>query len=140
MNKKSCPHEPPIVIFDGVCNLCNGWVDFLLKHDRTQSLRFASFQSVKGGELLRDHDVTTAPDTVYVLANNSVLTQSSAIIYLLGYCDSVFLRALAKGLGIIPKTIRDSLYRSVAHRRYRWFGKRDTCRVPTPEEWERFIE
>lgn len=127
-----------IVIFDGVCSLCNTSVDFLLRHDRTGQLRFCAFQSDAGRALLAQHGMLTAPETVYVLDGGVLYTESTAILRLARHLQWPW-RAAAI-LRLIPSPFRDPIYRWIARNRYRWFGKRDTCRVPTAEERERIQE
>ena len=127
----------PVVVFDGYCALCNGVVDALLHHDRTGTLRFTSFQQPATQDLLTRHGLSTAPETVYVLLDTRVLQEADAILYLLPFLGPWW-QPLSL-LRLLPRQIRDRLYRWVARNRYRWFGKRDTCRLPTPEERDRFV-
>lgn len=127
-----------IVIFDGVCSLCNASVDFLMRHDRTGRLRFGSFQSEAGRTLLARHGLFTAPETIYVIDDDVLYTESTGVLRLARYLRLPW-RA-AGILQVVPRPLRDPVYRWVARNRYRWFGKRDTCRVPTPEERARFVE
>ncbi len=134
--------EPTIILFDGLCNLCSGVVRFVIKRDRRARFRFASLQSDAARRLCAraGHALPTTPDpdTIIVIHNGRVLERSDAAI------------AIARGLNapwtllgvarIIPRPIRDALYRFVARNRYRWFGKRDTCMVPTAELRARFID
>lgn len=129
---------PVIVVFDGVCTLCNHSVDFLMRHDRTESLMFTSFQSEAGRALLARHGIDHAPATIYVVENGRIYTESTGILRLCRYLDWPW-RAGAILL-VVPAFIRDVVYRLIARNRYRWFGKRDTCRLPTPKERRRFLE
>jgi predicted DCC family thiol-disulfide oxidoreductase YuxK len=126
-----------IVIFDGVCSLCNTSVDFLLRHDRTGQLRFCAFQSDAGRALLAQHGMLTAPETVYVLDGGVLYTESTAILRLARHLRWPW-RALGF-LRVLPRPLRDTIYRRISRNRYRWFGKRPTCRVPTSAERERFL-
>ncbi|MBI2794313.1 MAG: DUF393 domain-containing protein [Ignavibacteria bacterium] len=132
----------PIVIFDGVCNLCNATVDFLITHDRTSTLRFTSFQG-KGAELLVDFGIIEMPVTIYVIDNNTLYSESTAILYLTQFLPFPY-RMLwyLWSLGFLsplPPFLRNALYRLVARNRYRWFGERVSCRTPTTEEQHRFL-
>ena len=130
--------DPPVVIFDGVCNLCNSSVDFLIRHDRGAKLRFAANQGEAGRGILERHG--ESPDdvaTLYLYEDGKLYDRSSAVLRACRHLAFPY-RALA-GLSIVPRSIRDFVYRWVAERRYRWFGKRDTCRIPTPAERERFL-
>lgn len=134
----------PIVLYDGVCGLCNHAVQFLLKRDRRDRFRFASLQSEFAATLLKRHGVDHNDlDTVY-----AVLNQGEAGERLLGKSDA-FLQ-LAKELGgvwsiagigrIIPRPVRNMLYDFVARHRYQVFGKHETCMLPEPKHKTKFIE
>jgi len=128
-----------IVVFDGVCNLCNTTVDFLIRHDRSRTLRYGSFQSEHVATLLRSHNITETPTTVYVITpDNTVLTQSTAIIYL-GYHLGGIWKVMSAVAKIIPRPLRDVVYQWISNNRYRWFGKKDSCRLPSPEERSLFV-
>lgn len=130
-------NPPPTVIFDGVCNLCNATVDFLLRHDRTGTLRFGSFQSREGADLLAQYGVFTAPETVYFIENNTLYIESDAIFRLTRYLSWGW--RLLNVTRIVPKPLRNAIYRWISRNRYRWFGKRSSCRLPTPAESSRFL-
>jgi len=127
-----------LILFDGFCGLCNGWVDFILGHDRRLLFRFAALQSPAGQEVLNRFGLP--PDFI----DSFVLVEDGRVYYR----SSAFLRAL-RGLGlpyslaavfiVIPRVLRDQVYRVVAAHRLSWFGRRNTCRVPTSEEAGRFI-
>src|ERR1017187_4059456 len=125
----------PVVLFDGVCNLCNGAVRFILARDPAARFRFASLQSDAARRLLGD----SAPsETIVLLEAGKTCTKSTAAL------------RIARGLRLpwpllyafiaVPRPLRDLVYDWVARHRYRWFGKRDTCMLPTPELRERFME
>lgn len=127
-----------VVLFDGVCNLCNGAVNFLIDHDPARQLRFASLQSDFGREVLRRHGLSTQAYESFLFLEEERLSQKSeaalAVIRYLGWPWKVLFV-----LRLVPRRWRDALYSWVARRRYAWFGKRDACRVPTPELRERFL-
>lgn len=130
--------EAPIVLFDGVCNLCNGWVDFVIRHDGGAGFRFAPLQSGVAGRLLEDSMLAADPgDSVVLMDESGTWTESTAALRVLRRLR--FPYRLFYGFVVIPRPLRDWGYRVVARNRYRWFGRRDTCRVPTPEEGERFL-
>lgn len=129
-----------IVVFDGVCNLCNSAVNFLIDHDRTGTILFTSFQSTTGLKLLAEYGITTAPETIYVIHANALYCESAAVLVLAKFLQPWWLRFCANAGYIFPRVVRDALYRVVARNRYRWFGKRETCRLPTPAERRRFLE
>lgn len=126
-----------IVFFDGVCNLCNGFVDFLVRHDHKHVLRFASLQGKIALELLGPGAGEKLASVVFY-KNGSTSTESSAVIQILSQLGGPW-RALLI-LSVIPSFLRDPIYRFVARNRYRWFGKRETCRLPSPEESALFLE
>lgn len=127
----------PIVIFDGVCTMCNTSVDFLMRNDRTGRLRFASFQSEQGAAVLRAHKVISAPETIYVVDDGVLYAESDAVLHLVRYLGRGY--QLLKVFGVVPRPLRNIIYRFIARHRYAWFGKKETCRVPTPEERSRFL-
>ncbi len=132
-----------LVLFDGVCGLCNRTVDFLLRADRRGRLRFAPLQGPTAAALLADRHLPLDLQTVLYArqrdgAQTEVLDRSSAILAILGDLGGGWRAAAA--LRIVPRPLRDAVYRFVAARRYRWFGKRDACRVPAPGERQRFLD
>ena len=128
-----------IVLFDGVCNLCNGAVAFIIARDRRAQFGFASLQSDAGRRLLRELSGDDAlPDTFVLVEDGRMFTQSTAALRIarrLGFPWS-----LAALLTVLPRAIRDGAYRLVARNRYRWFGKRETCMMPTADLRRRFLE
>ncbi len=127
-----------IILFDGVCNFCNATVNFILKKDKQQIFRFAAQQSEQGRKLLelRGHADTTLK-TLILIDEEELLEGMEAVIAitreLKGYS---WLSAL---LRIIPRRISHEAYDLIARNRYRWFGKRDACRLPKPGEQQRFL-
>jgi predicted DCC family thiol-disulfide oxidoreductase YuxK len=134
------PTSAPVVLFDGVCNLCNGTVQFLIDHDRDAHLRFAALQSEAGARVLQAHGravPTGDPDSVLLVAGGHVYSHSDAalrIARLLGFPWSLAAVAL-----VVPRFVRDAVYRFIARHRYRWFGREESCRVPTPALRARFL-
>ena len=135
----------PIILYDGVCGLCNSLVQFLLKHDKQGRLRFASLQSDFAAKVLQRHGIDPKDlDTMHVIENydqrgERVLQRSDAILRAgreLGGIWSVS-SAAAK---VIPRALRDVVYRFVARNRYRVFGKYDTCMLPEPNQRSRFLD
>ncbi len=130
--------HPPIILFDGVCNFCNGVVNFTLRRDRKQQLRFAALQSDAGRSLLAQYGWPEADLRSFVLVENGRLYhRSTAALRVCRYLGGAW--PLCRILLLVPRFIRDGLYNWVARNRYQWFGKSDTCRVPTPELRERFL-
>ena len=127
-----------IIVFDGVCALCNGWVDFLLARDRRQRYRFAAMQSPAGRRLLAAHGLDPDdPASFLLLDGQGAQTDTDAIARVLSGLGGGW-RVAALGR-LLPRAIRDRLYRIVARNRYRLFGRRDACRVPDPSQRHRFI-
>jgi len=128
-----------ILLFDGVCNLCNASVIFVIKHDQQKVIKFASLQSKKGKELLQFHQVDQNYLSSFVyLRNNVTLLKSTAALYLakdLGGLWKLFFAFI-----IIPKPIRDVVYSIIANNRYRWFGKSESCMIPSADFKDRFLE
>ncbi len=128
----------PVVLFDGVCNLCNGIVKFSLKRDRRGVLRFASLQSDAGKEILREHGIDeNQMDTFVFVENGQAFTRSTAGLKL--FRSFGFPWALLYVFIIIPSPVRNAIYNFIARNRYRWFGKEDSCMLPSPEVRARFL-
>lgn len=128
-----------LLFFDGVCNLCNGLVRFILRHDERGRFRFASLQGAPGQRFLHTHGLATGSlDSLVYWRKGEVLTRSTAALNVAR--DLGGLWSLAYAFILVPRFIRDAAYDLVARERYRWFGKRDTCMVPTAELRERFVE
>ena len=127
-----------IIVFDGVCALCNGWVDFLLARDRHQRYSFAAMQSPAGRRLLATHGLDPDdPASFLLLDGQGAQTDTDAITRVLsGLGGGWRIAALGR---LLPRAIRDRLYRIVARNRYRLFGRRDACRMPDPSQQHRFL-
>lgn len=127
-----------IVYFDGVCNLCNGAINFLIDQDKKQNLKFASLQSEAGEEVLRRFSLPSdVYDSFLFLKGDQLFQKSEAVLEIVKLLGGAWpLLAVFK---IIPRSIRDWMYTQVARNRYKWFGKRNECRLPTPELKERFL-
>jgi predicted DCC family thiol-disulfide oxidoreductase YuxK len=128
-----------IILFDGVCNLCNRLVRFIIKHDRKGLFRFASLQS-EYGKRIQSHiaPVTKNSDTIVYLRKGIFLFRSDAVLSILKDIGGTW--GIFYGLHIVPRSLRDLVYNVVASNRYRVFGKRETCMVPSPEIRERFLD
>ena len=131
--------DSPILLFDGVCNLCNGLVRFVLKHERGPTMRFASLQSDEGRAVLeRFGHPPDALDTVVLVESGHAYTKSDAALRAARYLRAPW--SWVRCLRVVPRPIRDWVYDRVAQNRYRWFGRRDACSVPTPETAARFLQ
>ncbi len=127
------------VFFDGVCNLCNRSVNFLISKDKKEVLKFASLQSeyaqnIIPKELLNRENL----DTIIVYSDGQFYDRSNAVLKLCKVLGGGFYVVLIGYL--IPRFVRDGLYRFIANNRYHWFGKQFQCRVPSPELKDRFLE
>jgi predicted DCC family thiol-disulfide oxidoreductase YuxK len=132
--------QAPTVLFDGVCNLCNASVNFMIDRDPHGVLRFASLQSDAARELLvqRDFPTPTAePESILLVENRRVYARSTAALKIARHLSGLW--PLLAVLLVVPRPLRDVVYKWVARHRYTWFGKADACRVPTPELRERFL-
>jgi predicted DCC family thiol-disulfide oxidoreductase YuxK len=119
--------EQPVILFDGVCNLCNGTVDFLMKWDRKKQFRFASLQSETGKFLNHQYAIPQDCDSVILIKSEIVYFKSEAVFEIAGMLPYPW-KSVAF-LKFIPKKTGDKLYDLIAKNRYRWFGKRETCRI-----------
>lgn len=128
----SPPHT--LVFFDGVCGLCNGFVDFLLRHDRREALRFAPLQ---GPTAAAHPGVPGDMHSVVVVQASRVLVKSEAAIVVLGQLGGAW--RLVSVARLVPRVVRDAIYDLIARNRYTWFGRRDACRLPEPHEARWFL-
>lgn len=127
-----------IVFFDGVCNLCNSSVDFIMKHDKNKMFKYASLQSEFAKNHLKLTNQMDFDSIVLYSPDGKIYDRSSAALKItkhLGFPTNLLFLFI-----IIPKPIRDIVYNFIAKNRYRWFGKKETCRIPTPEERALFVE
>lgn len=131
--------EGPVLLFDGVCNLCNGAIQVVIEHDPHGKIRFASLQSDVGQAVLDRLDLSSEDlETVVLLEENRAYTRSAAAIRVCELLGGVYRVA---GVGwLLPRRVRDWLYTVVADNRYEWFGQKDQCMMPTPELRERFVD
>lgn len=133
-----------LVLYDGVCGLCNGLNQFLLKRDPNDHFRFASLQSKFSASLLKRYDIDAVDlDTVYVVAgygqpNQRLLARSDAILHVLGQLGGIW--GVLRIGRVLPKSLRDALYNLVARNRYRVFGKYDVCLMPEERYKRKFLD
>ena len=133
------PADAAVVLFDGVCNLCNGVVQFLIPRDDERRLRFASLQSEAGQALLERFDLPTDEfDSFVLVEGDDYYTKSDAALRIARLLGGGY--ALAYPLVAVPRPLRDGAYDLVSNHRYRIFGRTDECMVPTPEHRSRFLE
>ena len=129
-----------VIIFDGVCNLCNSSVNIVLKNDTKNQFKFASLQSDAAKQILLQFKIkndVNSLDRIILIENNRIYDKSTAALSILKKLQ--FPLNLGYFFMIIPKFIRDYIYDVIAKNRYKWFGKKKTCRVPTKEELAKFL-
>lgn len=129
--------DRPVVLFDGVCNLCNGTVQWLLDRDPEGRLRFASLQSPPGEALLEECGFEDALAGIVVVDDEGCHRKSDAVLRIAHHLGWPY--RLAVPARFVPRIVRDRVYEFVANRRYRWFGQREACMLPTPELRDRFL-
>lgn len=128
-----------VVFFDGVCNLCNGLVKFLIPRDKQAKLHFAPLQSEQAQQLLKENNLSTKELSTVVLYKKGIMhTKSAAGIRILAALGGFW--KLMYVFLIVPSPLRDLIYNFIANNRYKWFGKSETCMFPTPEIKERFLD
>jgi predicted DCC family thiol-disulfide oxidoreductase YuxK len=128
----------PILLFDGHCNLCNAWVQFIVKRNPAKTIRFASLQSKAGRALLDEHKIAQDYlDSLVLIEEERFSVSSSAALRTLSYLSTW--ESQLKLLLVLPRPLRDFVYRFVAKYRYKWFGRREQCMIPTAELNERFL-
>jgi len=131
-------YQHSIILFDGVCNLCNGAVQFVIKRDNKNRFLFASLQSEEGKQILEDNNFpANKSDSFLLVEDGKVYERSTAALRVLKNLSG--LRSLLYGFIIVPKFIRDSVYNWIAKNRYQWFGRKDECMIPTPELKAKFL-
>jgi predicted DCC family thiol-disulfide oxidoreductase YuxK len=130
-------NPPPVIYFDGYCGLCNGFVDFVLARDRGRRFRFAPLQGPTARARFGDPgDVD--PTTILLEDEGTVFERSTAALRIITALGGIW--RLAGLLRLVPRFIRDAVYDWIARNRYGWFGKRDSCRLPSSEERAVFLD
>lgn len=128
----------PIILFDGVCNFCNGTVNFLLRQDKKKVFRFAALQSEAGQKLLAQYKLPTENFDTFLLLDEGKVYKRSAAALRVGNKLPWYWQ-WSQIFWLIPPFLRDGLYQLIAKNRYKWFGKKDSCMIPTPEMKNRFL-
>ena len=127
-----------IVLFDGVCNLCNGAVTFLIRNDKNDRFRFAALQSEMGVDLTTKYGIDTQEvDSIVLIENDKAYVRSDAALRIAKRMSGAY--PLLYVFVIIPRFLRDPIYKWVARNRYRWFEKKNQCMIPTPELKAKFL-
>lgn len=131
--------EQPVVLFDGICNFCNFWVQFVIRRDKKAKLKFAVLQSETAKSILPiysiDSDMLTS---VILIEDGKAFLQSTAALRICKYLDGGW--KLMYVLIIIPSFLRNAIYNWISKNRYKWFGKKEECWIPTPDLRERFLD
>ncbi len=128
-----------IILFDGICNLCNSSISFIIKHDKKNYFRFASLQSEKGKELIKKYTIDSSKtDSLVLIENNYTYIKSTAALRITKHLNKLY--PLFYGFIFIPPFIRNFIYDIIARNRYKWFGKRDICIIPADELKSKFLE
>lgn len=122
----------PVILFDGVCNLCNGSVQFVIKHDPKRQFRFASIQGDYGQQVLKQfHLPPDSLNSFILLKDNQIYTHSTGALKVAKQLSGAW--PLLYVFIIIPPFIRNAVYQFIANNRYKWFGKKESCAIPSPE-------
>lgn len=128
-----------VVLFDGVCTLCNGAVNFVIDRDPEGYFKFGALQSDEAQPFLDEPGLReNPPDSIVLLEGGGVYRRSTAALRIARHLSGGW--PLLYGFVVVPRVVRDAIYDWIAEHRYQWFGKRDQCRVPTPELQERFLK
>ena len=127
-----------IILFDGICNLCNSSVNFIIKHDKKEHFLFASLQSDAAKKiLLQFHSKKITNESIILIENEKIYDKSSAVLIITSHLNNGF--HLFGVLKIIPTFLRDGIYTFIARNRYKWFGKKKNCLVPSATIRSRFL-
>jgi predicted DCC family thiol-disulfide oxidoreductase YuxK len=127
-----------VILFDGVCNFCNSSVQFIIKRDPKGIYQFTSLQSDVGQKLLKEHEVPVELDSFIYIENEKIYFKSTAAVKVCRNLNGLW--KLLYIFIIVPRPLRDVMYGVIARNRYKWFGKRDACMIPSPEQRKRFLD
>lgn len=131
--------ENKVILFDGVCNLCNGAIIFILKRDKKDVFRYAPLQSEIGKKLAAKHDIDLQKvDSIILIANEKAVSKSTAALRIAQQLSGAW--PLLSVFLILPTFLRNWVYDFIARNRYKWFGKKDACMIPTPELKSKFLD
>ena len=131
--------EKAVILFDGVCNLCNSSIDFILRWDQQDHFKVGALQSDEGRKLLSRFQVNPEYlDSIVLIENDQIYFRSTAALKIAKKLAGAW--PLLYGLAILPVSLRNRIYDWIGKNRYRWFGKKETCRLPTPAEKALFLE
>lgn len=135
---KSNNTEQKIILFDGVCNFCNYWVNFIIDRDKKNIFKFAALQSEKGNEITKKNNLPQNDfDSFILISQNKVYKKSAAAFEILKHLDSWFI--IIYPIKYLPIAVNDFFYDLIAKNRYKFFGRKNVCRIPTNEEKAKFL-
>lgn len=138
MDRHPVQLNQPVILFDGLCNFCNAGINFIIKQDKKKIFRFAALQSEAGQYLLQQFKLPTEGFESFILIENGKVFQKSAA-GLKVYGKLPWYWGWTQLAWIAPKVIRDAVYDWIARNRYKWFGKKEACMIPTPQVRSRFL-
>jgi predicted DCC family thiol-disulfide oxidoreductase YuxK len=128
----------PVILFDGICNFCNGAVNFTIKRDKRQEIKFAALQTDIGRSLLQQFGLPENYSSSFIFIEKGKLyNRSTAALRVCRHLSGLW--PLCYGLIIVPAFVRNAVYDLIAKNRYKWFGQKDRCMIPTPEVRARFL-
>lgn len=132
-------HNKKIILFDGVCNLCNGAITFIIKRDKNDVFRYAPLQSKVGKNLAAKHKIDLDKvDSIILVTDQSAVAKSTAALRIAKHLSGGW--PLLAVFFILPTFLRNAVYDFIARNRYKWFGKKDACMIPTPELKSKFLD
>ncbi|MFD1673229.1 thiol-disulfide oxidoreductase DCC family protein [Alicyclobacillus fodiniaquatilis] len=130
--------ETSVILFDGVCNLCNAAINFIIPRDTAKNFRFAALQSEAGSALVRQFSSATGElNSLILLSHGRMSSKSTAVLRIARELDGLW--PICYVFIAVPRPLRDAVYDFVARHRYKWFGRRDKCMIPTADMLERFL-
>jgi len=134
------PEQKQLILFDGICNLCNSSVQYVIKHDSKDKFMFTALQSEVGQQIIKEYNIDTAKTDSILLYTpevgiSSKSTAALKIAYHLGFPNNLLCVFF-----IIPPFVRNYVYDYIAKNRYKWYGKKESCMIPTPELKSKFLE
>ena len=133
----SHPNNHPILLFDGTCNYCNRWVNFIIRNDKKSKFRFAALQSDAGKKLLSEYKISPKEDTAILIENGKAYTKSSAGLIIMKRLGGIYYVLYI--FILIPPFIRNLFYDIISRNRYKWWGKREECMIPSDDIKGRFL-
>jgi len=131
--------QSPVILFDGVCNLCSGTVQFIINKDKKNVFKFASLQSELGQQILNSQKLSTTAFNSFILyQDGQIYSRSTGALKVAGQLSGGW--KLLSALLFIPAFLRDAVYNTISRNRYKWFGQKTSCWIPTPELRSKFLD